>query len=112
MISKANLEIDKLTGDDSHYTFKLSGDLDSETVLELSEAIKPLLKPDSPVFLTLVMRDIQYMDSTGIAAIISVLQKLKCLGGKLEISGLHEDSKRLLEMLGITALGECLSFTG
>ena len=66
----------------------------------------------TPPHLTLIMDKVRYMDSTGVGVIIAIIQQMRRRGGKLEILGLSDVGRQLLQILRVTALADYVSVIG
>lgn len=94
--------------DESCFCLSLAGELAGETVVTFRKAIEPVFVSPTPPRIRLVMSDVKYIDSTGIGAIIALINQLKRTGGQLEIVGLTEAGRQLLRILRIARI-ECVT---
>jgi anti-anti-sigma factor len=83
---------------------KLGGHLTGDGIFILKQAVEPLFMSPTPPKLRLIMDDISYMDSSGVGIIISIIQKMRDIGGQLEIHGLSEVGRDLFQILKIASL--------
>lgn len=89
---------------------KLTGNLSGDKALILRNvAQQVLLTPKCPK-IKLLMTGVDYIDSTGVGVIISIIRQLKARGGSLEINGLNETGKRLFSVLNLNSL-DCIILT-
>jgi anti-anti-sigma factor len=51
-------------------------------------------------------RDVDYIDTSGIAVLMEVLKSARHLGKKLELSGLHDSPRYLFESTGLLSFFE------
>ena len=59
-----------------------------------------------PLFCVLDFRDVTFMDSSGIAVVISTLRRMKALGGKLQLQNLPPQPAKVLQAAGIERIAE------
>jgi anti-anti-sigma factor len=85
---------------------RLSGQLAGESVYTLKQAVEPLLVSPKPPLLRLIMEDVKYMDSSGVGAIVGIIQKMRKVGGNLEIYGLSDVGRQLFQILRLSSLKE------
>ncbi|GIG22157.1 anti-sigma-B factor antagonist [Cellulomonas chitinilytica] len=76
------------------------GEIDVSTADVLRERLLDLLDHDR-TDLVVDLREVRFMDSTGLGVLVGTLKKVRLLGGRLQ---LVIDSERLLKVLQITAL--------
>ena len=91
---------------------KLIGHLSGENAHLLKRAVDPVFISPTPPFVRLIMNDVQYMDSTGVGVIVSIIQQMQRHGGKLEITGLSDVGRQLLSILRLTSLSDYVSVAG
>ena len=87
---------------------KLEGQLAGEGAHVLRRAVEPLLISPMPPCLKLMMEGVSYMDSTGVGVIVAIIRQMRERGGKLEIHGLSEIGRELLQILKVADLHECV----
>jgi len=76
------------------------GEIDVSTADVLRERLLELLDRDR-TDLVVDLRQVRFMDSTGLGVLVGTLKKVRLLGGRLQ---LVIDSERLLKVFRITAL--------
>jgi len=54
--------------------------------------------------LRFILRDLRYLDSTGVGAIIRILQTARRLGGEIRFRGLGGSPRKVLEMSNIISI--------
>jgi len=81
-----------------------SGRIVSDTVSSLRDVVKPLLSKNHTVVLDLT--DKNYMDSSGLGAIVGLYVSSKAAGSELRLINLNN---RLKELFSITRLGEVIA---
>jgi anti-sigma B factor antagonist len=77
--------------------FFLEGELDLATAPLMSTAIEPAVTRGGPI--TLDFGDVSFVDSTGIAAILSALQALT--SGCIILHGVHNGVQKVVELMGV-----------
>jgi anti-sigma B factor antagonist len=85
---------------------KLAGHMAGESARSLRQAVEPVFISPTPPRITLLMDDVNYIDSTGVGVIVAIIQQMRRSGGKLEISGLSDVGRQLLQILKISSLSE------
>ncbi len=96
--------------DDQHgMSLILHGYLSGDGVYMLKRAIEPLFVSPTPPQLKLHMDGIKYMDSSGVGIIILIIQRMRDVGGKLEIHGLSDVGRELFQILKLANLNETVT---
>jgi anti-anti-sigma factor len=88
---------------------QLTGHLAGDNAHMLRRAVEPVFISPNPPRVQLMMDNVRYMDSTGVGVIVAIIQQIRRRGGKLEISGLNESGRQLMQILRITALADIVS---
>lgn len=89
-----------LETNDSHTVITIPGNFDTYIALNVRERFSELIKhADRNVILDLSKT--QYLDSSGIGAIVFLFKRLHMLGFSLELRDLQEQPFRLIEQLHI-----------
>ncbi|MFL5767331.1 MAG: STAS domain-containing protein [Actinomycetota bacterium] len=79
----------------------LTGELDIATVEVFREAVRPSVARGGPVLVD--MTNLDFMDSTGVHAVIEIARALD-VRGCLVLHGVRDPVKRLIEIVGISAI--------
>ncbi|MEK8130924.1 STAS domain-containing protein [Paenibacillus filicis] len=79
----------------------LQGELDLSKVSELRSALDPFIA-DTTRSLILNLKDLQYIDSTGIGVIVSVLKARDVLKASFTVQDIPPKIKRIFDLTGIT----------
>jgi len=82
---------------------ELSGEIDINTSPEVRKAFDQLIKEQRKKIL-LNFADVAYIDSSGLATLVEMLQRLKRLGGTLRLTNLSEKVKGLFEITKLERL--------
>jgi anti-anti-sigma factor len=103
-----SLTIQRLDPDEDKraLSLKLIGHLSGDGVFLLKQAVEPIFISPLPPMLKLFMDDVQYMDSSGVGIIISIIQRAREVGGQIEIHGLSDVGRELFQILRLASLSE------
>jgi len=71
--------------------------LDASTARAFKDAIKPLLKQDAKLVLDL--STVEFIDSTGLGALVSCLRQAHASGGEIKLTGLTNSARALFELV-------------
>lgn len=85
-------------------TVYLSGELDHHEAKSTVETINELLDEYMPRDCVLELSELSFMDSSGIAIIIRLNNRMKIIGGKLWIENPSRQPMRVLDASGIDRL--------
>lgn len=77
--------------------YNLEGEININTSGELRKAFDNIIKNDDKKVL-IDFKDVSYIDSSGLATLIEMLQRLKKIGGSLRISNMNERVKNIFEI--------------
>ena len=94
----------KVTEEGNIATVYLDGEIDMDVTEKAKEVIMPLIEAEKEVHLNL--KDVQYMDSSGISVLIESHQKAMELGTKVT---LKEISKSVLKVIMMAKLEQILN---
>src|SRR4051812_572302 len=107
-MSELNTDSELLTGARSQGDAVLAtvrGEIDLHNSPELRGALIDLLtKAGQPKRLVLNLAQVPYMDSSAIAVLVEMLQKLRRAGGKLYLTNLQPRVKGLLEIARLDSI--------
>jgi anti-sigma B factor antagonist len=76
---------------------KLSGRLNAVTALELKERLKGLVE-EGYVQLVVDLADVPFIDSSGLAALVSGLKATRQANGALKLAGLNEQARTVFRI--------------
>jgi len=82
---------------------KLSGDIDLSRSPALRGQVMTIAQDEHPR-LCLDLTDVPYMDSSGIAVLVELIQRQREHGGRLVLYGLQDRVKGLFDETGLTQL--------
>lgn len=83
---------------------RVSGDVDQHTCGALRRQIDRELDVCLPSVLELNMSGVSFMDSSGIGLIMGRYKKMDEGGGRLVLSGVRENCRRIVAMSGVTKI--------
>lgn len=84
----------------SVYAVRLRGDVDAHGAPRLTEEIERLVASGARV-LVVDCADVEFMDSSGLRALVAASQLLERDGGQLFIEGMSATVQRVLEITGL-----------
>ncbi len=76
----------------------VKGDIDLHNSPELREGLIELLTQANPTRMILNLSEVPYMDSSAIAVLVEMLQRLRKVGGKIFLTNLHPRVQSLLQI--------------
>jgi stage II sporulation protein AA (anti-sigma F factor antagonist) len=85
---------------------RLSGELDLHTAEHFRQIVDGELASGKVRNLVLVLKDVPFIDSSGVGAILGRYRLVHGLQGKLVVTGLRPAVKRVLEMSGVLSIME------
>ncbi len=71
--------------------------LDASTVNAFRDAVKPLLQEKAQVVLDL--SKVEFIDSSGLGALVACLRQAHAIGGDIKLSGLGKSARALFELV-------------
>ncbi|GMK44071.1 anti-sigma factor antagonist [Paenibacillus glycanilyticus] len=83
------------------YILSLGGELDLSVVTQLRAALEPLMERTDRG-LVLNLRDLKYIDSTGIGIIVSVLKYRDGINAPFSVKDIPPSIQRLFDLTGIS----------
>lgn len=81
----------------------VSGRVDSATSPDLEGALKRLLEADKTQ-IVLDLKDVEYMSSAGLRAMVSTLKSLKRVNGDLRLANPSPRVEEVLKLAGLTSI--------
>ncbi len=87
-------------------TIALTGEIDHHCAKKHIASISSKIEAYTPRTCVLDFQDVTFMDSSGIAIVINTLRMMTRTEGALQITGLHEQPKRVFLASGIDKLVE------
>lgn len=87
-------------------TVELKGELDHHAADRTRAALDELLKDESINEMILDMRNVSFMDSSGLGVVLGRYKTVSARGGKMAITGAGKSVDRIMRMAGVYALIE------
>lgn len=94
-----NIKIEILEHDRS-IEVNIFGEIDAYTAPRLRDALFPLSEKDQ-ITMVVNLKDVVYMDSTGLGVFVGIFKNIRTRSGELKIIGLTGRLKRLFEITGL-----------
>lgn len=91
---------------EGNLTVALNGEIDHHRAKEYIQAISAKIEAYNPSTCTLDFRDVTFMDSSGIAVVINALRAMVRIEGKLYLSELGSQPRKVFMASGIDKLVE------
>ena len=85
-------------------TVVLTGEIDHHCAKDYISSIESKIEAYNPNMCVLDFSDVTFMDSSGIAVVINAMRSVARRNGKLIVSGLKEQPKRVFHASGINRL--------
>jgi anti-sigma B factor antagonist len=101
-----NLTIEKQYMNEAAYVL-IAGEIDAYTAPKLREELLPLAEEQNPSIIV-SLKDVSYLDSTGLGVFIGVFKQVKKNNGELKLIDLSDRLKRLFE---ITVLNNIITIS-
>ena len=89
---------------DSQLTIALTGEIDHHCAKIYMQGILAKIEAYTPSVCILDFRDVNFVDSSGIAVVINALRAMKQMDGRLELTGLRSQPMRVFQTSGIDKL--------
>jgi len=80
---------------------KIDGEIDHHSCEQIKKEADYEIQRNAPKRLTFDMKNVNFMDSSGIGLIIGRYKYLLRIGGETEIINVNKEVKRILDMSGI-----------
>ena len=91
---------------DGCLTIVLTGEIDHQCARKYIDAIASKIEIYSPAQCVLEFSEVSFMDSSGIAVILNAMRSMTSIGGKMMVSGLHDQPMRVFRASGMDKLLE------
>ncbi len=91
---------------DQHLTIALAGEIDHHAAREVMRAVSDKIDAYLPCLCSLDFQEVPFMDSSGIAVVLSAIRHMRELGGNLELKNIPAQPMRVLRTAGIEKLME------
>ncbi|WP_078433159.1 anti-sigma factor antagonist [Metabacillus halosaccharovorans] len=94
-----NIKVD-INNLDDQTVVSVAGEIDAYTAPKLREAILPLAEEVNPN-ITINLKDVSYMDSTGLGVFVGLLKSVRKNNGQLNLVELSDRLERLFTITGL-----------
>jgi anti-sigma B factor antagonist len=94
-----NFKLDKYHNNENTYV-QVAGEIDAYTAPKLKEELLPLAEEPNPS-LIISLKDVSYIDSTGLGVFIALFKQITKNEGKLKLVDLSERLERLFDITGL-----------
>lgn len=91
----------KTTAADRALTVSLGGELDHHGARGLMEQVDRLMEQELPRKTVIDLKDLTFMDSSGIAVILRAKRRMEALGGNLVVVNIPKQAAKVLETAGL-----------
>ena len=88
---------------DGKYVATLKGELDTAAAVEVEQVLKPLYKGDGRDVI-IECEELEYIASSGLRILISILKGAKASGSKVIMRNLNDDIKNVFKLTGFINL--------
>ena len=95
----------KLEEIDGKYVATLVGELDTAAAVEVEEILKPLYTSDGKDVI-IDCTDLEYIASSGLRILISILKGAKATGSQVVMRGVNDDIKNVFKLTGFISIFE------
>lgn len=90
---------------EDHYLVTLCGELDTAAAVEAEQVLKPLYKSDGRNII-IDCTELEYIASSGLRILISILKGAKASGSKVVIKNMNDDIRNVFKLTGFINLFE------
>ncbi|MBM7606700.1 anti-sigma B factor antagonist [Metabacillus crassostreae] len=95
-----NMKID-ISKEDDKTVVLVAGEIDAYTAPKLREALLPLAEEENPQ-VTVNLKNVSYMDSTGLGVFVGLLKNVRKNNGNLHLVELTDRLERLFSITGLS----------
>jgi len=88
---------------DGRYVATLVGEMDTIAATEAEEVLKPLYASDGKD-VVIDCKDLEYIASSGLRILLSILKGAKASGSKVVMRGVNDDIKNVFQLTGFIDL--------
>ena len=97
-----NAKIEEIDG---KYVATLEGEMDTIAATEAEEVLKPLYTSNGKDVI-IDCKNLEYIASSGLRILLSILKGAKATGSKVVIRGLNDDIKNVFKLTGFISIFE------
>jgi anti-anti-sigma factor len=88
---------------DNQFVVNLEGELDTAAAMEVEQVLQPLYKSSGKDVL-FECEKLEYISSSGLRILVSILKGAKAGGSKVIMKGVNDDIKNVLKLTGLLPL--------
>ena len=97
-----NTKIEEIDG---KYIATLEGEMDTAAAVEVEEVLKPLYTSTGKDVI-IECQDLEYIASSGLRILLSILKGAKASGSKVVLRGVNDDIKNVFKLTGFISIFE------
>lgn len=97
-----NAKIEEING---KYVATLEGEMDTAAAMEVEEVLKPLYSSNGKEVI-IDCKDLEYIASSGLRILLSILKGAKASGSKVTLRDVNEDIKNVFRLTGFINIFE------
>ena len=97
-----NTKIEEIDG---KYVATLEGEMDTAAALEAEEVLKPLYNSNGKDVI-IDCTDLEYIASSGLRILLSILKGAKASGSKVVMKGVNDDINNVVKLTGFISIFE------
>ena len=91
---------------DRRLTIALSGEIDHHGAKRLVQELQQRIETYLPLYCILDFQDVTFMDSSGIAVVISAVRQMRQVGGRVTVRGVQDQPLRVMQTAGLAKIVE------
>ncbi len=95
----------KVEEKDGKYVATLEGEMDTAAATEVEELLKPLYESNGKDVI-IECKDLEYIASSGLRILLSILKGAKAVGSKVVLRNVNEDIKNVFQLTGFINIFE------
>ncbi|MDD1783936.1 STAS domain-containing protein [Enterovibrio sp. ZSDZ35] len=95
------MQIETIKQEDGSQLIRINGDMDSQGCSELQPEFDQLVSSDALQDTTISMAGVDFLDSSGIGAIVFLFKRLKAQGKSLSLIEVHGQPMEIIRLLRI-----------
>ena len=92
----------KIYNDGRRITASISGDIDHHSARELRISIDDVISSSRPELLIIDMKNVGFMDSSGVGLILGRLKAVKAVGGELIVKNARKEIADVISFSGLS----------
>lgn len=97
-----NVKVEEIDG---KYVATLEGEMDTAAATEVEELLKPLYESNGKDVI-IECKDLEYIASSGLRILLSILKGAKAVGSKVVLRNVNEDIKNVFQLTGFINIFE------